>query len=253
MTAPHPDALARCDDMTTASASSEVTVHRTDIDGLLVIDLKQVTDERGTVREFFRRSGFTGGELPVVGPWHQVNVTESGRGAIRGLHGEAMTKLVGVTHGEALGAYVDAREQSMTRGRIVTVPLTVGRQVLVPPGVCNGFQSISDGVTQYLYCFDQEWRPGMAGVAVNPLDPELDIAWPVPVDPNDRAQISAKDAALPQLRDVLATQDGRHSGPATPGQLPDGPNRSTRISSAGTPAAISNSPAASANPADPHT
>lgn len=239
--------------MTTAPATTELTVQRTEIDGLLIIDVKQVTDERGTVREFFRSSGFTGDQLPVVGPWRQVNLTESGRGAVRGLHGEAMTKLVGVAHGAALGAYVDARAESATRGRVVTVPLTVGRQVLVPPGICNGFQSISDGCTQYLYCFDDEWRPDMAGVAVNPLDPDLDIAWPVPVDPNNRALVSAKDAALPRLRDVLAGQDDRHPAPTVHSQVPDGPKRSTRIDSAGTPAAISSSPAASAKPADPQT
>ncbi len=80
------------------------------------------------------------------------------------------------------------------------MPLVKGTQVLVPPGVCNGFQSISPGVSQYLYCFDAEWVPGMSGVAVNPLDPDLGIVWPIPVD---RALLSAKDAALPLLRDVL--------------------------------------------------
>ena len=83
------------------------------------------------------------------------------------------------------------------------MPLVKGTQVLVPPGVCNGFQSVSPGTSQYLYCFDAEWAPGMAGVAVNPLDPDLGIAWPLPVDPDDRSQVSAKDAALPRLHDVL--------------------------------------------------
>ncbi|MEP6599833.1 MAG: dTDP-4-dehydrorhamnose 3,5-epimerase [Actinomycetota bacterium] len=183
---------------------TEMHADRTEIDGLIVIIMKQVGDERGTIREFFRSSAFGVGELPSVGPWRQVNVTETGYGAIRGLHGEAMTKLIAIVHGEAFGAYVDARPESATRGRVVTVGLTPGMQVLVPPGVCNGFQSVSEGGTQYLYCFDDEWRPGMTGVAVNPLDPELDIVWPVPVDPNNPAQVSAKDAGLPQLRDVLS-------------------------------------------------
>ena len=86
-----------------------------------------------------------------------------------------------------------------TAGKVVTVELVKGRQVLVPSGVCNGFQSVSDGPTQYLYCFDAEWRPGMSGGAVDPLDPRLAIAWPIPVDPNDRSIISAKDAELPPL------------------------------------------------------
>jgi dTDP-4-dehydrorhamnose 3,5-epimerase len=177
-------------------------IEPTDIDGLLVIRLKQITDDRGTIRELFRTSAFA--EAGVrVGPWLQVNATETAHGAIRGLHGEAMTKLVAIVHGEAFGAYVDVRPDSSSRGKVVTVPLVKGTQVLVPAGVCNGFQSVSPEVSQYLYCFDQEWVPGMSGVAVNPMDPDLGIVWPVPVDISDRAQLSAKDFGLPTLREVL--------------------------------------------------
>jgi dTDP-4-dehydrorhamnose 3,5-epimerase len=174
----------------------ERAVLGTAIDGLVVITLKQVGDERGTVREFHRASDES------WGPWQQVNVTETARGALRGLHGEDMTKLVGVVAGEAYGAYVDVRPSSSSRGAVVTVPLTIGTQVLVPAGVCNGFQALVDG-TQYLYCFDAEWVPGMAGAAVHPLDPTLAIDWPIPVDPDDRRALSAKDAAQPTLAEVL--------------------------------------------------
>lgn len=175
-------------------------VQQTGIPGLLVLTMKQITDSRGTVREFFRESAMAQAGLHP-GPWHQVNVTQTGAGAIRGLHGEAMTKLVAVIAGEAFGAYVDTRPDSPARGTVVTVPLALGTQVLVPAGVCNGFQSLTD--TQYLYCFDDEWRPGMSGVAVHPLDPALGIVWPIAVDPDDPAQLSAKDAAQPFLADVL--------------------------------------------------
>ena len=137
-----------------------------------------------------------------VGPWAQINVTETTRGAIRGMHGEQMTKLVAVVAGEAFGAYVDARSGSPSRGRVVTVRLVPGTQVVVPAGVCNGFQSVSDEPTQYLYCFTAEWTPAMAGVAVNPLDPALGIAWPLPVDRQDPAQLSAKDAGAPMFADL---------------------------------------------------
>jgi dTDP-4-dehydrorhamnose 3,5-epimerase len=116
---------------------------------------------------------------------------------VRGLHGEAMNKVVAVVAGEAFGAYVDARPKSGTYGKVVTVPLTVGTQVVVPNGVCNGFQALIDG-TQYLYCFDAEWMPGMAGTAVHPLDPALGIAWPMePV-------LSEKDAAQPTFDQAVA-------------------------------------------------
>jgi dTDP-4-dehydrorhamnose 3,5-epimerase len=174
----------------------------TPIDGLHVVTMKQVTDDRGTVREFYRESAFVDAGLPSLGPWVQVNVTETRRGGLRGMHAEEMTKLVAVVAGEAFGAYVDLRAGSTTHGQVVTARLRPGTQVLVPPGVGNGFQAVAEGVTQYLYCFDHEWVPGMAGTACSPLDPALDIAWPLPIDPDDPSQISTKDRDSPRVADL---------------------------------------------------
>jgi dTDP-4-dehydrorhamnose 3,5-epimerase len=169
----------------------------TAIGDLWTVRMKAVGDERGVVRELFRASELAAAVGIDLAPWRQVNVTETGQGAIRGLHGEAMRKLVAVAWGEAFGAYLDARPGSPTFGTVVTTTLVPGVAVLVPPGVCNGFQSVSPGVTQYVYCFDREWEPGMEGTAVHPLDPALAVPWPLPVDPDDRSRLSARDAALP--------------------------------------------------------
>jgi dTDP-4-dehydrorhamnose 3,5-epimerase len=175
----------------------------TRIDGLVVLDVKAATDERGTVRELYRRSAHGSIGAGPLGPWAQVNVTETRQGAVRGLHGEDMTKLVAVVHGEALGAYVDLRPGSATFAEVETVVLAPGTQVLVPAGVANGFQATAPGVTQYVYCFDREWEPGMAGASCTPLDPELGISWPLPIEPDDPAQISAKDRDAPTVAQVL--------------------------------------------------
>jgi dTDP-4-dehydrorhamnose 3,5-epimerase len=174
----------------------------TAIDGLYVIEMKEVRDDRGVVREFYRESAFAEAGLPSLGPWLQMNVTESEHGVIRGLHGEDMYKLVAIVAGEAFGAYADARKHSPTYGEVVTVRLEPGMQVLVPRGVCNGFQTVSPTPTQYLYAFDHEWVPGMTGVAVNPFDAALGIEWPVPIEPVPSAQLSAKDASLPTLAEA---------------------------------------------------
>ncbi|HUZ44144.1 MAG TPA: dTDP-4-dehydrorhamnose 3,5-epimerase [Acidimicrobiales bacterium] len=184
------------------SPADQLRAEPSAIDGLHVLELKAVGDERGVVREFFRASAVNDLGLGAIGVWRQVNLTTSRQGVVRGLHGEAMTKLVSVAVGSARGAYVDARPGSASYGRTVTVELEPGRAVLVPRGVCNGFQATAEGETAYLYCFDDEWRPDMAGVAVSAFDPDLGIAWPIPVDVNDRRLVSAKDAALPRLRDL---------------------------------------------------
>jgi dTDP-4-dehydrorhamnose 3,5-epimerase len=187
--------------MTTGVSIDDMTATETAIAGLWQLSTKSVTDDRGTVREFFRVSAFAAAGLDVPARWAQINLTSSQAGAIRGLHGEAMTKLVGVAAGEAFGAYVDTRRESSTYGAVVTLELTVGVQALVPPGVCNGFQAVSGDGCQYLYCFDSEWAPGMAGVALNPLDPALAIGWPLP------PQLSAKDASAPLFADLDADLD----------------------------------------------
>ena len=174
----------------------------TAIGGLWRIQTKAVTDERGTVREFFRTSGFAEAGVQVPEHWAQINLTFTAHAGLRGLHGEAADKLIGIASGEAFGAWLDARDGSPTYGTVVTERLVPGVQMFVPAGVCNGFQAVSEGGCQYLYCFGAEWVPGMAGVAVSPLDPALAIAWPITPDPTDPTQVSAKDAAAPLFADL---------------------------------------------------
>jgi dTDP-4-dehydrorhamnose 3,5-epimerase len=91
---------------------------------------------------------------------------------------------VAIVSGEAFGAYVDVRPDSATKGKVVTTKL-------VP------------GTSQYLYCFDEEWVLGMKGYSVAPLDPELNIRWPIPVESTNRELISQKDAEAPTLKEAL--------------------------------------------------
>jgi dTDP-4-dehydrorhamnose 3,5-epimerase len=203
---------------TMAAQIIERSVEHTAIEGLLICTQKQVGDERGTVREFFRASSYSS-LLPDAGGWQQINVTESRHGAVRGLHGESMVKLVSCIAGRAFGVYLDARTDSASYGQLVTVELSPGIQVLVPAGVCNGFQSLSAEGTQYLYCFTAEWQPGMAGVAYTPLDEGLRIDWPLPIDPDDPGSISAKDASAPRFSEQSGRPDG---GPERIGDPPAG-------------------------------
>jgi len=176
------------------------TAEPTAIPGLHVLRTKVAEDDRGAVREIFRPSALTELRLPGLSV-QQVNLTFSRAGAVRGIHAEDMNKLVGVASGEAFGVWVDLRP-GPGLGQLVTLPLVQGVQVLVPPGVGNGLQALT--ACEYLYCFDQEWQPGMAGACVHPLDPDLAIAWPLPVNPADPGQLSAKDAAQPSLAQLRA-------------------------------------------------
>ena len=172
-----------------------------DIDGLLVITLKQITDDRGTIRELFRRSAFESAGVTGLGTFTQINITETRLGAIRGMHAEDMNKLSTMAAGDAFGAYVDVRPESATYGSVATIGLRPGVQVFVPRGVANGFEALTDA-RQYVYCFDQEWRPGMPGLACSPLDPQLAIDWPLAIDPDDPSLLSVKDRSAPKFSEL---------------------------------------------------
>ena len=170
------------------------------IEGLKIINAKMVTDDRGTVRELFRESTYSEALPQTLTGWKQINLTRTKKGAVRGLHGEAMSKLVTVAYGSVFGAYVDTRPDSKTFSAVQTVHITPGVQVFVPKGVCNGFQALED--TEYLYFFDNEWVAGMPGTALCPLDPELNIQWPIPIDTHNLNQISEKDSKAPSLEEL---------------------------------------------------
>ena len=178
-------------------------VNDSNIEGLKIISAKMSTDDRGTVRELFRGSIYFEVLPKTVTGWKQINLTRTKKGAVRGLHGEVMSKLVTVAYGSVFGAYVDTRPNSKTFGAVQTVHITPGVQVFVPQGVCNGFQALED--TEYLYFFDNEWAPGMPGTALCPLDPELDIKWPIPIETSDFNQISEKDSKAPTLKELRKT------------------------------------------------
>jgi dTDP-4-dehydrorhamnose 3,5-epimerase len=181
----------------------DFSVRTTALDGLLVLHAKQVSDERGTICEAFRRSAVSDAGIDI-GELCQVNITTSRRGVVRGMHAEAMTKLTTVAAGEAYGMYVDLRPGSTTFGEVEQVTLRPGVEVLVPSGVANGFQTLSEPCA-YLYYFDREWHAGMDGVACTPLDPALQPHWPLPIAHDDPAVLSAKDRRAPTIDELRRT------------------------------------------------
>lgn len=178
-------------------------IQHTPIKDLYVINIKQITDSRGTIRESYRKTVFDSFNFNLYGPWAQINVTETRQGAIRGIHAEDMNKLVGIVSGKGFGVYVDLRKDSSTKGLVFSIILTPGLQVFVPKGVGNGFQSISEEFSQYLYCFDKEWSRDMPGYSITPLDPDLGIEWPIKIDKNNTELISEKDASAPLLSEII--------------------------------------------------
>ncbi|MBB3116627.1 dTDP-4-dehydrorhamnose 3,5-epimerase family protein [Corynebacterium bovis] len=173
-------------------------------------------DDRGTFHEWFRSDATT----DVLGHPFQVaqaNVSTSRRGVIRGIHvadvppgqGKYVSCLAGTVH----DVLVDLREGSPTFGDHVVVPLDAvsHRAVHVPVGVGHAFLAVTDATVAYL--LTETYSPGTEH-GVNPLDPEIGVAWDLAAAGVDAPVLSAKDRDAPLLADVRG-DGGTASAPFT--------------------------------------
>ena len=176
---------------------NKLTITPTSIDGLLVVNLPLHGDKRGWFKEHWQREKMVHLGLPDFAPVQQNISFNSALGTTRGIHAEPWDKYVSVANGSAFGAWVDLRE-GPGFGRKFTIELTPERAVFVPRGVANSFQTLEPN-TAYMYLVNDHWSPQAQYTFVNLADPELDIAWPIPLS---QATVSEKDMEHPYLADV---------------------------------------------------
>jgi len=170
----------------------------TEIPDVILVEPDVHRDQRGFFLETFHARKYAEGGVP--GPFVQDNHSRSVKGTLRGLHAQRehpQGKLVRAVEGEMFDVAVDIRPSSPTFGRWVGVRLSGEnfRQLYIPPGFAHGFCVLSDVVHVEYKCTDFYRPEDEIGVAWD--DPEIGIAWPL-TDP----VISAKDRALPRLRDL---------------------------------------------------
>lgn len=176
---------------------NELRVTETVIPGFFEIDLPVHGDTRGWFKENYQKAKMEALGLPafeVVQNNFSYNVE---KGVTRGLHAEPWEKFVSVANGSVYGAWVDLRA-GPSFGQTLSIELNPGKAVLVPRGVANGYQTLSEGVT-YTYLVNAHWSADAKYTFVNLFDPALDINWPIA---KDQAIISEKDQAHPLLKDV---------------------------------------------------
>jgi dTDP-4-dehydrorhamnose 3,5-epimerase len=170
------------------------------IEGAYEVTPVQYRDPRGTFLEWYRFDALAaavGHPLDLA----QANISSSVRGAVRGVHfadvppGQA--KYVTCVSGAALDVVVDIRVGSPTYGAWEAVPLDDEdrRAVYLAEGLGHAFCALTEGATVAYLC-SSTYRPGHEH-GINPLDPELGIAWPV-----GGPLLSTKDAEAPSLADA---------------------------------------------------
>lgn len=174
---------------------------KTKLDGVVIIEPKVFSDDRGYFFESFSQKRFEEEVCKTV--FVQDNESKSSYGVLRGLHFQkppfAQSKLVRVVKGKVLDVAVDIRKGSPTFGQYVSVELSEEnkRQFFVPRGFAHGFSVLSEEAI-FQYKCDNYYAPESEG-AIIWNDTEIRIDWKLPK--NDIV-LSAKDQVNSSLRDL---------------------------------------------------
>ncbi|HKY04327.1 MAG TPA: dTDP-4-dehydrorhamnose 3,5-epimerase, partial [Blastocatellia bacterium] len=131
-------------------------------EGLMLVELVMMRDERGFFLERFQTDRFRENGLPA--DFVQDNHSRSVPGVLRGLHYQydpPQGKLVGVARGAVWDVAVDVRANSPTYGRSFGIELSDanGRMLWVPPGFAHGFCVLGDEPADVLYKVDAHYNP----------------------------------------------------------------------------------------------
>ena len=187
----------------------DITVTKTKLDGVVLIDTDFFRDERGFFIEAWHAERFREHGLPDA--FVQDNHSRSARKVLRGLHYQDMTapmgKLVRCTSGAILDVAVDLRVGSPTFGQWVGAELTAEnmRQIWVPEGFAHGFATISEFAEVQYKCNGFYTPSSEGGIAWN--DPDIAIEWPF-VDP----LLSGRDQHNISLEQYLQAPAFHHTG-----------------------------------------
>ena len=178
--------------------TTEFNRHDTSIPGLVTFDIGRVEDSRGWFQEKYHREKLIDAGLTPNFNVVQTSVSFNLKGATRGFHAEPWSKYISLVDGLALAFYVDLRAGT-NYGEVVEVELRQDNAVLVPAGVANSYQCLTD--LYYLYSVDQHWTPDSYEryTFVNLADPQIAASWPIPLE---QALLSEKDMAHPMLKDT---------------------------------------------------
>ena len=153
--------------------------HKTEIEGVYIIDTKVFGDNRGYFMETYNFEEFKNAGLDKV--FVQDNQSKSKQGVLRGLHFQTQHlqgKLVRVTSGEVFDVAVDLRKGSSTYGKWVGVKLSAEnkKQFYIPEGFAHGFLVLSEEAEFVYKCTDLYHPEFEGGIAWD--DKEVGVEWP---------------------------------------------------------------------------
>lgn len=173
------------------------------IDGAWLAESPVWNDERGFFREWFK-SEVIFAETGINFMTQQANISQSQRGAIRGIHyslaPQGQAKWVTCVAGSIQDVVVDIRPDSKTFGQWIDIELRgdSGKAILISEGLGHGFLALEDKTT-VAYLLSTSFSPEEE-FGINPLDEEIGIQWCIDLS---SLKISRKDKVAPTLAEQV--------------------------------------------------
>lgn len=176
-----------------------LSIHTTEIPGLLLIDIPVHGDNRGWFKENWQREKMLALGLPDLQPVQNNISFNDSVGTTRGIHAEPWDKLISIAAGAVFGAWVDLR-RGESFGTVVTAELDPSVAVYVPRGVGNSYQTTEPN-TAYTYLVNDHWSSEKTAeyCFLNLGDETINIPWPTPLD---EVELSDRDRSHPRLHEI---------------------------------------------------
>ena len=143
------------------------------IDGVLVVPLKRIPDERGTVLHMLKRTD------PHFIEFGEIYFSKIYPGVVKGWHKHnEMTLNYACIHGRIKLVLFDDRDTSPTKGEVMEVFLGPDNHslVVIPPGIWNGFKGLGSEMAIVANCSTHPHDPSRS-IRLDPFDNEIPYDW----------------------------------------------------------------------------
>jgi dTDP-4-dehydrorhamnose 3,5-epimerase len=143
------------------------------IDGVKVVPLKQIIDERGKIMHMLKETD------PHFIKFGEIYFSCAWPGVVKGWHTHSkMTVNNAVMVGHAKLVLYDGREDSPTKGEVME--LFIGEDnyclVQIPPGITNGYKAYGDKLVILANCATEAHDPTEIGYT-DPNDNDIPYDW----------------------------------------------------------------------------
>jgi len=168
------------------------------LEGILLIETKLYTDERGFFLECFQQERYR--SVGIMEDFVQDNHSRSKKNVLRGLHftkSSSQAQIVTVIRGVVFDVVVDIRKNSPTFGEWFGIELSDEgiNQIYMPNGFAHGFCVLSDWADLH-YKVSQRFDPNNEG-GLMWNDNQVKINWPI-----DNPVLSTRDQGHSGLGDI---------------------------------------------------